>query len=322
MRRAEGHLGVLTGVAALALGACTDSGPVPAGSEIDVVVDESNVSKVESGGDIVLPILAYDPAASDMTKVERARIQLIRDCGADLGVVVNMPVLEQPTAAIAGARRYGLISIDEAMSNGYNWVGEELEEPQWEPTLAEQVAVWGVEAVDQSVGNQLNEARDPNTPRDPEREFEPLDMPAELVGADVPEGGCAAEAERVLGTLPKAGVAAVNQISSESAARAEEDDQVQEAMRAWRTCMADKGYDYSNVWEPNDTDWPEPPGEQEIATAMADVDCKQETNLVGIWMGVEAAYQEALIEQNAEVLDELRDATDSMLRTAAEVLSE
>jgi hypothetical protein len=86
--------------------------------------------------------------------------------------------------------------------------------------------------------------------------------------------------------------------------------------------MATRGYRYAEVMDPNNQAWPEPPGDTEIATATADVGCKIETNLVGVWSAVEAAYQRRIIEQNPEHFAGTQRFLETVDRNAARVLAE
>jgi hypothetical protein len=57
----------------------------------------------------------------------------------------------------------------------------------------------------------------------------------------------------------------------------------------------------------------------EIATAKADVACKQQTNLVGIWFTVESAHQRTLIIQNTTALNLAAEAIHTELAAARAV---
>ena len=85
--------------------------------------------------------------------------------------------------------------------------------------------------------------------------------------------------------------------------------------------MARAGFDYTDPWQPNDN--PEFQGleanAREIATATADVRCKREVNLVGIWASVETAYQERKIGENADALQNVKAAIRVMLGNAARI---
>lgn len=73
----------------------------------------------------------------------------------------------------------------------------------------------------------------------------------------------------------------------------------------WSTCMADRGYHYATpvdaiadpTWRASRTTTP-----AEIATATADIACKQATNLVGITVAIEAAYDDQYISSHTDAL--------------------
>jgi hypothetical protein len=54
---------------------------------------------------------------------------------------------------------------------------------------------------------------------------------------------------------------------------------------------------------------------------VADVHCKDETNLVGIWAAVDQAFQTRSIAKNELRLNEVKQAMDLSLRNAADVLA-
>jgi hypothetical protein len=101
------------------------------------------------------------------------------------------------------------------------------------------------------------------------------------------------------------------------------DSRYQQAVGAWRKCMTAHGYDYSDPRAPlSDPQWrdhpivsPVPPS-AEIATAIADVQCKVSTNLVGIAVAVQSAYDQLYINSHASQLTAFRDQVQGYLRNA------
>jgi len=72
----------------------------------------------------------------------------------------------------------------------------------------------------------------------------------------------------------------------------------------WSACMHDQGFDYPNPREAYlDPQW-NLPGTRplETATAVADMDCKLTTNLVGIAVAVQSAYDQAYIDSHRDAL--------------------
>jgi hypothetical protein len=98
----------------------------------------------------------------------------------------------------------------------------------------------------------------------------------------------------------------VPQIAEQAASFTQTDPRIRAVMRAWSACMARHYYHYSSPSQVEGHRWRTPPNRAEIATAVADVTCKAQTNLLNTWLAVEAAYQQALIGQNLATLSQLQ----------------
>jgi len=88
----------------------------------------------------------------------------------------------------------------------------------------------------------------------------------------------------------------------------------------WSACMRDKGFDYPDPrtaafdqqWNANQkTGLGVTP--QEIATAVADMDCKISTNLVGWAVAVQSAYDQAYIDSHHDALDRWQNLISDFL---------
>jgi len=90
---------------------------------------------------------------------------------------------------------------------------------------------------------------------------------------------------------------------------------------AWSRCMAQRGYHYASPRQAAFHNWPKQPTATETATAVADVTCKQQVNLVNTWLTVEAAYQTALISQNITTLAHLQVSFQSALNRVEALLA-
>jgi hypothetical protein len=211
-----------------------------------------------------------------------------------------MPPAANPAPVDLAARRYFIIDPREAAQYGYNRPPSELQADDkvsgggWNPSDREYEVVVGRPPGD---GSEMRDAS----------------------GASLPEGGCTGEAEQALGE-PPAGADDVMRLANAAHDRAENDSRVVAAFAAWSACMERSGYSYRSPREPNNFDWPEPAEAGEIATANADVACKRETNLPGIWMAVEAAYQQLQIEEHAQELSKIKAWRDDRVRNAARAL--
>ncbi|KJY35199.1 hypothetical protein [Streptomyces sp. NRRL S-495] len=140
-------------------------------------------------------------------------------------------------------------------------------------------------------------------------------------GIAIPPGGCLGEADD---TLTRGGGilqddAGALEINGRSFADSMADGRVQAAFAAWSRCMKEKGQTYASpVDAVSDERWFSSPTATapEIATATADIDCKQQNNVVGIWFAVETAYQNRAVQADLKRLEQTRKAIDVTLANA------
>jgi hypothetical protein len=87
--------------------------------------------------------------------------------------------------------------------------------------------------------------------------------------------------------------------------------------------MRDRGYSYASPIAANDDErWEsDTPSGLELATATADVACKQSTNLVSIWSGVEASAQRAAIAAHPREFEALLAAKRHELANARALIA-
>ena len=285
-------------VGSLALASCAGSGiSEPALGGIPIVMETH---------ELVLPLDAYLYSPGQYLSVQRAAWQLTRECVERFGdeYTVSEPTVEGGVLEpflFGNQRRYGLFDAESAAEHGYH-VAEELFQGGgkggWSPSQAELVLVRG------SSGSS---------------------KPTDQTGQLLPDGGCGAEADRILdsggpGPDQAADFGLPGSLATESHERSESDSRVRDVVDQWSECMERRGYDYGNVWEPNNQNWPEPVGEEEIAVATSDVACKQEVNLLGVWLAVETAYQKGAIQEHATELNPLRAKVATEAANAAQIL--
>ena len=99
------------------------------------------------------------------------------------------------------------------------------------------------------------------------------------------------------------------------------DPRIHAVERAWSRCMARHFYHYSTPQQLEGQHWKSPPSKKEIKTAVADVTCKTQTNLLNTWLAVQAGYQQALIGRNLATLAQLQANFAPMLRRANAALA-
>ncbi|MGE5830610.1 MAG: hypothetical protein ACM30G_19920 [Micromonosporaceae bacterium] len=249
---------------------------------------------------LVLPLDAYRPTAIQQITLTRARNALIKACMKRFGF--DYPVVTPNAASLSSgnARRYLLADPVSAAQRGYHppqALIDASKAAQSGPTLSP-AALSVVSGKGQSSYN----------------------------GQAVPEGGCNGEASRRLvkglpATPPNLSI--VDELSGDSYNRSLQHTRLRAGFASWSECMKKSGYSYRTPHDANNdrvfaTEIPSP---QEIATAVADVSCKEETNLVGIWAAVDQAYQSRSIVKNELKLNEVKQSMNVSLRNAADVLA-
>ncbi|MEU1290639.1 hypothetical protein [Kitasatospora sp. NPDC005856] len=145
--------------------------------------------------------------------------------------------------------------------------------------------------------------------------------PAQVNALAGPQGCQESAARRITGTTSYPGdpyvVRSANQESFDRSAGAPE---VVAAVTAWSRCMRRSGYDYATPLRTGT--WPsERATDEERATALTDVACKQETGLVRIWNEAEATVQRTLIQQNSIAFEGVLTERRRMLGEADAVLA-
>jgi hypothetical protein len=267
-------------------GAGSDSGEPEIG-EVPTVLDAT---------DLRLPMRDYELGAAELDLVTDARRILMQRCMAEFGYTVE---IERTTPSAYGPptsseRRYGITDLALAREHGYG-LGE----------------------------------RDPSRQAQPERPELTADQQtvlfgrgrSEVGGKRVPDRGCAGAAGRELQRDAAGADLSLPQntwVTTFEESRG--DSRVSAAIGAWSRCMERQGHHYPDPLAAASD--PVAGGEvtdAQRALAVADIGCKAEVNLVGVWSTVEAAYQRRAIDANRAAFDAVRAALDGQVRTAREV---
>jgi hypothetical protein len=111
----------------------------------------------------------------------------------------------------------------------------------------------------------------------------------------------------------------VGQLEAQSLTETENNPAVVRVLAKWSSCMTAKGFSYTTPMQAAGAKWPLlDPTPKEIATAEADVSCKEKTNLALVWTRIEAGYQRTLINQNTTALQqEAQDQATQVNRAEA-----
>ncbi|MER5549354.1 hypothetical protein ABT072_44865 [Streptomyces sp. NPDC002589] len=119
-------------------------------------------------------------------------------------------------------------------------------------------------------------------------------------GRPVPSGGCQQQGFNAISGFPPRPDARA--LPDGGPAVPASDPRMVAVDAAWSTCMKDKGFHYANPaaamtdpqWTPKGSG-PATPTAKEVAAATADLDCKRSTNLMGVAVAVETAYDQQYI---------------------------
>ncbi len=84
--------------------------------------------------------------------------------------------------------------------------------------------------------------------------------------------------------------------------------------------MRRSGHNYSSPWQPNDTDWGSTVSEQEIRTAVNDVECRHRTGMTDKWVATEISHQQRLIKEHEDLLERLHDYNRARVTRAGGLL--
>ena len=97
-----------------------------------------------------------------------------------------------------------------------------------------------------------------------------------------------------------------------------EDSRYAVAVLDWKKCMAGQGFHYGTPFDAIAEFVEErSASSRQIAAATADIECKISTNLVGVGLAVQSAYDERYIAANLPALTALADQIDSAVRDGA-----
>ena len=146
-------------------------------------------------------------------------------------------------------------------------------------------------------------------------------------GVEVPEGGCQGESFRAVGLDQDGGHIDVPGLYREAITLARQHSAVEALIDDWSDCLADLGWEAADPsepfrrWQGRRIGPAGGPSSDEIAMAMADIECKKETGLLRAWVAAEVAYQNVLADEHVDALRDLAAQQDQMRRKAADIVA-
>ncbi len=283
---------VIVGVTA---GAAAPDASTPTEPRVD------SIPTITDWRDISLPLDAYLQDFAERQTVLRAEYMLTKSCVEQFGFEFAAPAWDKSPADVpnggqpAHYRLYGLLDDDHAKQMGYHSYGE---------NLASEAAY-----------------ADKKLPDDYYNVVAAKFGGGIFNGKTIPDGGCLGAAQRHVEGATDASMPV--QLAIDAWTASNRDSRVVAAFAEWSNCMARSGYHYSTpMGANNDPKWSgDKASAEEIAVAVADVNCKKTTNLAGIRMAVDAAYEREAIGQYGVELNSVKAGLVRQAETASAILA-
>jgi len=287
--RAPRTLALLTLLAAL-----TPLAAAGCGGDPPAVVPAASTS-APPGTDLTLPLDPYLLTLAQIRQVSDAHRAMAAACLGRFGLTPPPSRPTQDGRLDLNERRYGITNLATAMVAGYRLSADAATASPAASSTAADSTMLGV----------LN-GEGPTTVR----------------GRQVPDGGCHGEAVRLLNAdAPAAAdMLLAQRLSQESFQRSQLDDRVKAALADWSRCMRTRGLEYPTpLAAAADPAFRGTVSAKEIATAEADIGCKRQTDMVGVWHTVESDIQRAQVASNRAALDLIRQTNEAQLAVARDL---
>lgn len=309
------------GCAVLLLPGCSSSSPAASpssssstGASPQALDDLSGVPVLTDANHRAMPLDPYLLNPKQSRTISRASATLVSRCMKRLGYDYVLPVASGDTTGIgadAPTTRmdgyFGFQTMAHAKTFGYH--------PEGAPPQA------GAAAGGQAPSLTAGENTALTGTADPKRKNGPGGMPVN--GRTVPDHGCVGEANRIL-TGSVTGSAGnpdfVVSLKFDTLAKGQRDPRTRAVFASWADCMQRKGHRYADpLAASGDARWSSGPAPtaEELRVAVADQECRHDTNVVGVWFTADFGYQQAAVKQHSTRLADVhREMTDHL--TAAQ----
>lgn len=259
-----------------------------------------------------LPLEDYMQGYGDTVTLDEGKRHLAERCMGGYGLTVHLPKAgTNPSPSWDDAnmeRRYGLTDPDAAAQFGYRLPGDRAEPVRQKvPDLTDVE----IEVLTGHAKPPAPAAGAPVRPGGPAR--------ASYNGKALHKNGCAGWAKQQIGGPAEEELQFVSELNGQSFTESMKAQPVKDALAAWSACMDGKGYpglkDPFAAADSVQHAGAEPTAEEK-KLAVAEVDCKQATHLVGIWHSEETKIQKDLVGAHRARLDAVRDANTAAVKAA------
>lgn len=264
-----------------------------------------------------LPLETYMQDYADTVTIGNGKRRLAQDCMKTYGLDVQLPthgLNPSPTENDANMeRRYGLTDRETAATYGYGLPGDE--KPRTQQQLPKLDTVQTEVLTGRKAPTGQGEKAAPNTPmeaREKARES--------YNGKKIHARGCGGWADQEINAPTADELTRISELNGNSFTESMKTPAVVAAFKDWSVCMTGKGHPGFKDPFAAARSVTRPEGAladpQEIALALAEIDCKAETGLVGTWFSEESKIQTAVIAEQRPVLDSIKDKNEAALSEA------
>ncbi|MER7046938.1 hypothetical protein ABT391_18985 [Streptomyces jumonjinensis] len=287
------------GVAFLVLTGCSTGG---SSSE---TASKPRVPTLLKSVDLRLPLEDYLFSDAERMQLDEGRAALINKClrRFEMRDDFKLPGMPPGPRSLMD-RRYGLTDEAAARVYGYHLRDDPRGRPATSPPEAETAAekkrlavLQGADGAKSGGGRVLR-----------------------VKGMPVPAGGCVGEADREIAGKDQPGPGELARGANfQTFDISKRDPRVTEVFKEWSECMEKAGHSYPDpLTAMSDSGFQGKSSTRaERKAAVADVDCKRQTNLIGVWFTVETSVQKELIRQKKSDFSSALKAKKSQLAKAA-----
>lgn len=264
-----------------------------------------------------LPLETYMQDYADTVTIGNGKRLLAQNCMKTYGLDVQLPASglnPSPTENDANMeRRYGLTDRETAATYGYGLPGDE------KPRTKQQSP--GLDAVETEVltGRKAPTGQVGKTA--PPLPLEAREKARESYnGKKIREGGCGGWADQEINAPTIDELTHISELNGTSFTESMKTPAVVAAFRDWSACMTGKGHiGFKDPFEAaRSVTRPEgaPAGRPEVDLALAEIDCKAETGLVGTWFAEESKIQTTIIDEQRHFLDSFKTKNEAAVSEA------
>lgn len=294
--------------AVLATLVCVASCAHETGERHDALPPLGPVPVITSVDQIRLPIDSYEVTVEQTRTLFRASTVVTRQCVRSFGLSYPAPqwgdaFSDTPRELKKRSVLYGFFDPAAPRSEGYDAVG-----------VSDSGALPAISDAVQAVLNGVDATNRPVTA---------------YGGKAVPDHGCLGRGRAEVGDPPMP--ADSGQLPDGGPKVLATDPRIADANARWSDCMKSRGFSYASPWAAYfDPKWrsvrapkqvPPTHTPAEIATAAADLDCKLSTNLMGVAVAVETAYDKQYIDSHTAALSAFKRSLDDRLGKAQHIIA-